>query len=305
MSDAAERRLEAATSHLVRASASNDGDALPATQGNRLVQFFQSDAFLCERVGRFVADGLVEGDSAFALATPTHRRALCEYLRKSGFDVPRLQQTGRLALFDAREVLDSFMCDGEPDEHLFQSVLESLTAELVRDRPGVRIRAHGGLVDLLWTEGNKRGAIRVEELWNDAARSHSFTLMSSYALTAEERLRLFIECVNDYAIFMLDPYGYVVSWNVGARRIKGYSEQEIIGKHFSVFYPKEDAESGKCEHELAIAASEGRFEDEGWRIRKDGATFWANVVITAVHDRAGRLVGYGKVTRDLTARRAS
>ena len=120
---------------------------------------------------------------------------------------------------------------------------------------------------------------------------------------AEERFRLLVESVKDYAIFMLDATGQVVTWNAGAQRIKGYSAGEIIGKHFSVFYPIEDVIAGKCERELEIAALEGRFEDEGWRVRKDGTLFWANVVITALRDPDGTPIGFAKLTRDLTLRR--
>ena len=119
---------------------------------------------------------------------------------------------------------------------------------------------------------------------------------------SEERFRLLVEAVKDYAIFMLDPTGHIVSWNAGAQRIKGYSAAEIIGQHFSRFYPNEDLQNGKPEMELRVAAKDGRFEDEGWRIRKDGSPFWANVVITAVRDDAGKLIGFGKVTRDATER---
>ena len=117
-----------------------------------------------------------------------------------------------------------------------------------------------------------------------------------------ELLGLLIDSVKDYAIFMLDTQGRVVSWNSGAVRLKGYEARQIVGKHFSIFYPREEVEAGKCERELEVAAREGRFEDEGWRVRKDGSTFWANVVITAVRDEQGRLRGFGKVTRDLTTR---
>jgi len=121
---------------------------------------------------------------------------------------------------------------------------------------------------------------------------------------AEERFRLLVESVKDYAIFMLDATGQVVTWNAGAQRIKGYSAGEIIGKHFSVFYPIEDVIAGKCERELEIAAREGRFEDEGWRVRKDGTLMWANVVITALRSPDdGTLFGFAKVTRDLSERR--
>ncbi len=122
-------------------------------------------------------------------------------------------------------------------------------------------------------------------------------------LAVEERFRFLVESVQDYAIFILDLSGHVLTWNIGAERIKGYTAEEIIGSHFSRFYPAEDIAAGKCERELEIAAREGRFEDEGWRIRKDGTQFWANVVISSVRDNHRKLVGFSKVTRDLTERR--
>jgi PAS domain S-box-containing protein len=120
---------------------------------------------------------------------------------------------------------------------------------------------------------------------------------------SEERFRLLVHSVRDYAIFMLDPQGRVSSWNEGAQRIKQYTAQEIIGRHFSTFYPPEDVAAGKTEWELEVARREGRVEDEGWRVRKDGTRFWANVIITALRNPAGELVGFTKVTRDLTERR--
>jgi PAS domain S-box-containing protein len=119
------------------------------------------------------------------------------------------------------------------------------------------------------------------------------------------RFRLLVESVKDYAIFMLDTAGTVSSWNAGAERIKGYKASEIIGRHFSKFYPRADIESGKCERELEVATGEGRFEEEGWRLRKDGTRFWANVTITALRNGEGALVGFAKVTRDLTERKAA
>ena len=119
----------------------------------------------------------------------------------------------------------------------------------------------------------------------------------------DELLRLLVASVRDYAIFLLDPSGNVASWNVGAERIKGYRAGEIVGRHFSAFYPSEDIAAGKCEMELECAARDGRFEDEGWRVRSDGSQFWANVVITALRDASGTLVGFAKVTRDLTERK--
>ena len=117
--------------------------------------------------------------------------------------------------------------------------------------------------------------------------------------------QLMVDSVRDYAIFMLDTTGHVASWNKGAQRIKGYTADEIIGRHFSTFYTPEDIAIEKPALELKVAARQGRFEDEGPRLRKDGSRFWANVVITAVRDDDGTLIGFAKVTRDLTERRAA
>lgn len=122
---------------------------------------------------------------------------------------------------------------------------------------------------------------------------------------SEERYRSLVEQVIDYGIFMLDEKGRIVSWNEGAKRIKGYTPEEIIGKYFSIFYPEEDIIMGKPAHELKVAREKGKYEEEGWRLRKDGSRFWANVIITAVYNNDGNLIGYSKVTRDLTERKAS
>jgi len=116
---------------------------------------------------------------------------------------------------------------------------------------------------------------------------------------------LMVDSVRDYAIFMLDPDGHVASWNKGAQRINGYTASEIIGRHFSAFYPPEDIATDKPARELKIATRQGKFEEEGIRLRKDGSVFWASVVITAVRDEDGSLIGFAKVTRDLTERRAA
>jgi len=125
------------------------------------------------------------------------------------------------------------------------------------------------------------------------------------SITTADLYRILVESVEDYAIFALDPTGHIVSWNPGAHRFKGYTASEIIGRHFSIFYPAEDLLARKPETELKIAASVGRLEDEGWRVRKDGTQFWANVVITALHAPDGELIGFAKITRDITQRRAA
>lgn len=131
------------------------------------------------------------------------------------------------------------------------------------------------------------------------------TVQAAYARESmlrheQERFRLFVEAVKDYAIYMLDPQGRIASWNQGAARIKRYTAAEIIGKNFSCFFTEQDQRDGKPQQELEKAAAEGHFEGEAWRVRKDGTRFWANVVLTAIRDDAGTLVGYAKVTRDVT-----
>jgi PAS domain S-box-containing protein len=122
---------------------------------------------------------------------------------------------------------------------------------------------------------------------------------------SEERFRLLVESVADYAIYMLDPAGKVVSWNKGAERLKGYTADQILGQDVSVFFPPEDVADGKPAAELGRAATEGRTEQEAWRVKKDGSRFWADVVVTALRDDDGKLRGFAKVTRDFTARKAS
>ena len=121
----------------------------------------------------------------------------------------------------------------------------------------------------------------------------------------DQRFQLLVNAVTDYAIYMLEPDGTIASWNPGARRFKGYEAHEIIGRHFSSFFTEEDRAAGLPEQSLETAAREGRFEAEGVRVRKDGSRFWANVVIDPIRDEAGNLLGFAKITRDITERRAA
>jgi diguanylate cyclase (GGDEF)-like protein/PAS domain S-box-containing protein len=134
-------------------------------------------------------------------------------------------------------------------------------------------------------------------------RSQEIQAANEKLREAEERLRVFVESCKDYELVMLDTQGHVISWNKGAERIKGYTADEIIGQHFSIFYPKEAVEKNYPQFELESAEKNGRFEDEGWRIKKDGSQFWANVVITPMYDSRKLLLGFGKVTQDLTERK--
>jgi PAS domain S-box-containing protein len=348
----------------------------PHERHEHLVQFYDDEGVLYDAVARFAAAGLASGEPVILIATEAHRRALVNRLRLSGCRLDSASVTGQLTLLDARNTLSTFLVGDEPDWEKFSSIVGGLIEKSREGRREAQVRLYGEMVDLLWRDGNKQAAIRLEELWNDLAKLHPFSLLCSYAMggfyeagggdrlaevcgthTAvistegasllggpprslereiehrkqleaarrnaveerlaladgarrvveernEERLRLLVESVHDYAIFMLDPKGCVTSWNVGAQRIKGYRAEEIIGQHLSRFYPEEDVRAGKCEHELEVAASVGRFEDEGWRVRKDGSQFWANVIISRMVERDGTLIGFAKVTRDLTQRRA-
>jgi osomolarity two-component system sensor histidine kinase TcsA len=140
--------------------------------------------------------------------------------------------------------------------------------------------------------------------WQPVARMETGQKVIGSGLSTTEAFRVLVEAVKDYAIFLLDTQGYIVTWNPGAELIKGYKPHEIIGKGFSVFYGEEDLKADKPGRELKICLRDGRLQDEGWRYRKDGTRFWANVVITTIYDN-GVHVGFGKVTRDLTERKAT
>jgi len=332
------------------------------TQDGHVVQLYAEDGFLIDVLSRFVGGALAVGDAAVVIATRSHRTELERRLSANGVDTDKAALQGRYIVLDAIETLPRVMMDGLVDEARFREIVGGalVKAEISVARKQGRVAVFGELVALLWAAERPSDAIRVEQLWNDLAKSHSFSLLCAYPIAGcsherhiepflqmcgehssvipsesylvlsneEERLRsianlqqraqvlekelalreneapfrLLVEAVQDYAIFILNPEGYVSTWNIGAERIKGYKAEEIIGRHFSRFYPEEDTRNGKPQQELVVAAKEGRFEDEGWRLRKDGSRFWANVIITAIKDGSGKLIGFAKITRDFTER---
>jgi PAS domain S-box-containing protein len=327
-----------------------------------VVQLYSDDNLFLDVLCRFIGGAIAVGDAGVVIATKAHHDELGARLKARGLDTANAISQGRYVPVDAEELLPRIMVNGQVSEAHFNEIMGGLLTQArnAADCKDSRIAVFGELVALLWAEGKPQEAIRVEQMWNDLARNHDFSLLCAYPVTgfdndrhiepflkmcaqhsgvarsesylglssmeerlhtiadlqqktqalenalrlrqSEERFRLLVEAVQDYAIFMLDSGGHIVSWNIGAQRIKGYRGAEIIGRHFSCFYPEEDLQSGKPEWELQAAARDGRFEDEGWRIRKDGSRFWANVVITAVRDEAGTLIGFAKVTRDFTER---
>lgn len=164
-------------------------------------------------------------------------------------------------------------------------------------KDGSRFWANVTITAVKDENGNLRGFGKVTRDLSD--RKHTEEALRQ----SQERYRLLIESVQDYAIFMLDPRGHVTTWNKGAERNQGYAAEEILGKHFSIFYSPEDVQAGRPDREIQEAMKYGRAEDEGWRVRKDGSKFWANVVLTAVYDAHDKLVGFSKVTRNLTERK--
>jgi len=176
----------------------------------------------------------------------------------------------------------------------------------LHDAAGRLIGAVNMLVDLTASKDIEAVRSRLNETLEQRVEERTLELTEALGelRESERRFRLFVGGVSDYAIYMLDTEGVITNWNAGAERIKGYRAQEIIGQHFSVFYSARDQEHGMPQRALTIAAQEGRFEAEGWRIRKDGSRFWASAVIDAVHDDGGVLIGFAKVTRDMTERRA-
>jgi PAS domain S-box-containing protein len=228
----------------------------------------------------------------------------------------------RMLGYSAAEVVDQITPAeiSDPEEVITRAAKLSLElgTTITPGFEALAFKASRGIEDIyeltyIRKDGSRIPAIvSVTALRDDQARIIGYLLIgtdNSARKHAEEKLRwteesfrLMVESVSDYAIVMLDPGGRIVSWNTGAQRIKGFHADEIVGRHFSIFYPSEDVAAGKPRADLDRSAASGRHEDEAWRIRKDGTLFWANIVFTAIRDQSGHLRGFAKLTRDLTER---
>ncbi len=327
------------------------------------VQFYSEDRFLLDELGQFIGAALTAGSSAVVIATPAHEDSLSQRLMAEGIDLAQAIVSGRYTVLDAGETLSRFMINGVPDAGRFCQLLGGVIARAASaaEDENHRVVAFGEMVALLWAEGKSEAAVQLEKLWNQAARTYSFSLRCAYPMqgfcredhaeallnicaehshvlpegeftglsegvheSAREAVRfkqrtqtllaeieahrrhqqfsLFVEAVPDYAMFMLDPEGSVGTWNVGGERLYGYKASEIVGSHFSRFWPF-DGHSGKPQNLLQLATRNDHAEEEGWHLRKDGSTFWASLTVAAVRDENGKLIGFGSVTHDLSERR--
>ncbi|NMG20474.1 PAS domain S-box protein [Brasilonema bromeliae] len=193
---------------------------------------------------------------------------------------------------------------GYHSKEFFQQMWASITRGQVwkgeiknRAKDGTCYWVDTTIVPLLNSQGQPLQYVAIRSDITERKRAQEALRLS------EERFRALVEGVKDYAIYIVNPEGYIVSWNAGAERIKGYQAEEILGQHFSCFYTHEDIQLCKPEQKLRVAAVEGRYEDEGWRVRKDGSRFWANTIITALRDESGQLYGFSKVIRDISERK--
>jgi len=255
-----------------------------------------------------MGEALVETEERFRLMVEAVRDYAIFVLDPTGRVASWSAGAERLKGWKADEIIgrhfSTFYTEEDRARRHPQAELRQAIAEGRYEEEGWRVRKDGSR---FWAN------VVITAIFDETGRHVGFTKVTRDATArkvaedalrqSEERFRLLVENVRDYAIFMLDAEGRIASWNAGAERIKGYRADEIIGRHFSVFYPAEDAAAGRPEEELRVARREGRYEEEGWRVRKDGSLFWASVVLTAIHDDKQQLRGFAKVTRDLTERR--
>ena len=311
--------------------------------GEHIIEFYQDAHRLSESIAAFVHAGLGSQSACIVIASPVQLQTLEQRLSIDGVDLHAARDRAQYVPLDATQLLAEILAKGWPQPNQFQSSVGSVISEAERRFERVRVfggmvgllwqegkYAAAAYLDALWSElaTARRFALfcaypvpvarseSVEEaLLELSRRSHEQLRVLDATLTrrvaertdeigrTELQFQQLVTSVSDYAIYMLDVNGNIVSWNTGAERIKGHTREEIIGKHFSVFYTEEDRAQGMPARALSVAGAEGKYEAEAWRVKKDGTRFWASVVINAIHDASGQVCGFAKITRDLTNRR--
>ena len=307
--------------------------------GHAVLFYGQDQAFIGSMI-RFVSAALGGGFPAIVIGTRPHLDKLAERLESEGYDVGRLCQQGRYAPLDAAQTSSQFLIDDAPDSKRFTDLIGGVLARVKQAAENDKcVAIVTEISTYLWKQGKAAAAMRLEQLWNDLAETYAFSLCCLYPISSfsrkddglqlmkictehtlvipseggatipgavqrpdEKRFRILLDSLQDHAVLTLDPEGRVTSWNAGAKRVTGYHDFEIIGQHFSRFYLEEDLDSGKPEQALQLATAEGQYEEEGWRLRKDGSKFWANTVLTVLRGDDGGSIGFAGVTRDITER---
>lgn len=324
-------------------------------QNTHIVQFHANDKCLIDDIARMIGSALVFGDAAVVIASRSRRKQLENHLKTSGLETELARNEGRYIVLDAEQTLKEIYRDRKIDAERFTVLVGKAVVAAAANRRGEhpRVVVFGELVALLVAKGDFEAAIRLEQLWNDLVRRHSFSLRCAYpmdefaggkhteaflricaehsgvvvgpgepesgarALDRErflgsvqdlaeavriqkESFRLLTDAVEDQAVLTLDLEGCVTTWNRGAETVTGVTDEQVLGKHFSRFYPPEELRLGKPQRELESAERDGVFEEESWRVREDGTRFWAKMTILPLRDRGGPLHGYGVILRDLT-----
>jgi PAS domain S-box-containing protein len=316
-------------------------DRYPAhdRRGHAVLFYGQDQAFIGSMI-RFVSAALGGGFPAIVIGTRPHLDKLADLLESAGYDVAKLSQQGRYVPLDAAETSSQFLIDDAPDSRRFSDLIGGVLTRVKQAAENDKcVAIVAEMSAYLWKQGKAAAAMRLEQLWNDLAETHAFSLCCLYPISSfsrkedglhllkicnqhkivipseggatkpgaaqrpdEKRFQILWDSLQDHAVLTLDPEGRVTSWNAGAERVTGYHDIEVMGQHFSRFYLEEDLDSGKPEQALLLAAAEGQYEEEGWRLRKDGSKFWANTVLTVLRDDGGRLIGFAEVSRDITER---
>lgn len=333
-------------------------NALIARKGQEsthIVQFHANDKFLIDDISHMIGSALVLGNVAIVIAAESRREQLESQLKKSGFDTELPRNEGRYIVLDAGATLAEIYRNRQIDTERFTTLVSKAISNAPANGQGEhpRVVVFGELVALLVAKGDFEAAIRLEQLWNELARKHSFSLRCAYpmdefaqskhteaflricaehsgvvvgqgeagrqatnagregfldsvqdlaetARIQKESFRLLTDAVEDHAVLTLDLEGCVITWNKGAETVIGLTHEQVLGKHFSRFYPPEELRLGNPQRELQSAERDGVFEDESWRIREDGTRFWAKMTVLPLRDRGGPLRGYGVILRDLT-----